>query len=146
MRINTQFPMAVHILAVLSYFGGKTALTSEALAKSVGTNPVVVRRIVSRLKKAGLVDARPGVPGATLRRRPDAITLLDVYNAVRAPGDTLFDLHKNPSMQCPVGAHIADAVEGPLGDAQRAMEHELSTRTLAEVTNTIIEQNSRADG
>lgn len=140
MRINTQFPVALHVLAVLAYFEDRV-ITSEDLARSVGTNPVVIRRTVSALKKAGLVDARAGVKGTTLCRRPEAITLLDVYHAVRQEDDVIFDLHPNPSRSCRVGAHIQEAVAVPLMSAQRAMEENLTTFTLQDVMKTIWAKN-----
>lgn len=140
MRINTQFPVAVHILAVLAYFEDE-AVTSEVLARSVGTNPVVVRRLISGLKKAGLVSAQAGVKGITLCRKPEHITLLDVYHAVHPEEESIFDLHQNPSQRCVVGAHIVDAVNEPFKRAQKAMEMELGTSTMADVLLPIQKAN-----
>lgn len=140
MRINTQFPVAVHILAVLAYFEDEQ-MTSEDLARSVGTNPGVVRRLVPKLKKAGLVDTRPGARGTTLCRRPADIPLSDIYNAVRAPEDSLFDIHPSPSQRCVVGRHIKEAVHTPLMSAQMAMERELGAFTLADVMESIRKEN-----
>lgn len=136
MRINTQFPVAVHILSAIAYFGNG-ALPSDIIAQSVGTNPVVVRRILALLKKGGLVDTQSGVKGASLRKEPGDITLLDIYNAVRSGADPLFDMHRNPHPACPVGAHISAAVAKPLSNAQRAMEQELDSVTLHDVVKTI---------
>lgn len=136
MRINTQFPVAVHILSAIAYFGNG-AVPSDFIASSVGTNPVVVRRIMALLKKGGLVDTQSGVKGASLRKEPGDITLLEIYNAVRPGADPLFDMHRNPHPACPVGSHIAEAVAQPLLNAQRAMEQELGTVTLFDVVNTI---------
>lgn len=140
MRINTQFPVAVHILAVLAYFE-KEDITSDDLARSVGTNPVVVRRIVSQLKKAGLVSAQAGVKGISLCRKPKDITLLDIYNAVRSSKDTIFGVHPNPSQSCEVGAYIKSAVSGPFKSAQQALENDLASHTLLDVLNPILEAN-----
>ena len=65
MKISSRFTMAVHILALLA-LEKNTLCTSEWIAKSVNTNPVVVRRIIGKLKKAGLVNVRPGTGGAYL--------------------------------------------------------------------------------
>ena len=142
MRINTQFPVAVHILSALAYFRDDP-LPSDSIAKSIGTNPVVVRRMLSLLKKKGFVDTQSGVRGAVLRREHRDITLLDIYNAVRPKGETLFDLHPNPSRLCPVGAHISKAIGVPLGNAQSALEKELGASTLADVIESIAHHNKR---
>ena len=52
MRINTRFTVAVHMLALLALNKNEARpSTSELLAKSVGTNPVVIRQLMQMLKK-----------------------------------------------------------------------------------------------
>ncbi|MDF2718835.1 MAG: Rrf2 family transcriptional regulator, partial [Paenibacillus sp.] len=82
MAINSRFAVGVHILSLLE-INKEGRNTSEYIAGSVNTNPVVVRRITGMLSKAGLVRTSPGVAGATLARPIEEITLYDVYKAVR---------------------------------------------------------------
>ncbi|MCD8350057.1 MAG: Rrf2 family transcriptional regulator [Planctomycetaceae bacterium] len=142
MRINTQFPVAVHILAVLSYFADGP-VPSEKIAASVGTNPVVVRRILARLKRHGMVETKPGGKGSTLCREPGTITLQEIYDAVRSGKEILFDFHPNPHPDCPVGATIADALATPLQSAQSALETELASFTLLDVVESMRLRNGR---
>jgi Rrf2 family protein len=132
MQISTRFSVGVHILALV-YFCRDGGITSERMAGSVNTNPVVVRRIMGQLKRAGLIYTTPGVAGAILARPPEAITLLDVYHAVDAVHNTLFDVHENTNPACPVGANIQAALESALTDAQAAMENTLRRVTIADV-------------
>ena len=82
--MNSRFAVATHILTLL-YSMGNDPLTSEFIAGSVNTNPVVIRRLLSVLNKAGLTTGRLGAGGgATLARPATAITLLDVHRAVGA--------------------------------------------------------------
>ena len=135
--------MAIHILAVLS-FSGTEPQTSELLARSVNTNPVVVRRLLSLLKKAGLIDVRRGAGGSTLRREPENITLLDVYKAVVPnPKATPFYLHQNPSCICFIGKNIHDALEAPFAKVNKAMQESLATNTIAEVAAFIDKRVSK---
>ena len=136
MRINTQFPVAVHILAVLAFFKDEN-ITSSDLARSVGTNPVVIRRLITQLKSAGLVDARTGVKGIGLCKKPEDISIFEIYKAIRLPGEVVFDLHPNPNRQCEVGAHIRAALNGPFLSAQKAMEGELASFYLSDVLESI---------
>lgn len=137
MRINTRFPVAVHILAVLAFNKELTA-TSELIAKSVNTNPVVIRRINAMLKKANLITIKAGVGGAYLNLSPKDITLLDVYNAVKSSeDDLLFDLHCNPSEKCFVGANIHEVLSEPLIAAQKSLEDTLKEYTLFGVVEKI---------
>jgi DNA-binding IscR family transcriptional regulator len=146
MRMNTRFSVAVHAMTLIALssikYGGDHAITSEVMASSINTNPVVIRRITAMLKKSGLVDVKAGVGGAVLKHAPKDITLLDIYNAVKnSEDDTLFEVHKNPNPKCYVGAHILYAIASPLQDAQRAMEDRLAAYTLQEVINPIAEKN-----
>lgn len=137
MRINTRFPVAVHILALLTFYKEAT-ITSELIAKSVNTNPVVIRRINAMLKKANLITIKAGVGGAYLKLSPEDITLLDVYNAVKSSeDDLLFDLHCNPSEKCVVGANIHEALSEPLTVAQKSLEDSLREYTLFDVAEKI---------
>ncbi|NUU64145.1 Rrf2 family transcriptional regulator [Paenibacillus agri] len=135
MNISTRFAVAIHILTLIdSNKDGKS--TSEWIASSVNTNPVVIRRITGMLNKAGLVDVRPGVAGAKLARDPEQITLLEIYKAVNAVEEgSLFAIHEHPNPDCPVGKNIAGAIVPVFGRAQTAMESVLQGVTLAEIAN-----------
>ncbi|ACO48077.1 Rrf2 family transcriptional regulator [Deinococcus deserti] len=135
--MNSQYAIAVHILTLISLYP-HNARTSDEIAASVGVNPVVVRNVMSLLRKAGLLDTRQGSPGARLIRPPEAITLLDVYHAVNAP-ELVFKLHDQPHPQCPVGGNIQAALTTVLGNAQQAMEDHLATVTLADIMADLVQ-------
>ncbi len=137
MRINTRFPVAVHLLVLVAIKGED--LTSEVIAKSVNTNPVVIRRINTLLKKANIITVKAGVGGTVLNRAPQEITLLDIYKAVRTSSNELiFDLHNNPNLQCPVGSNIHEALTEPFINAQEALENSLKNYTLADIADGIM--------
>ena len=139
MRINTRFPVAVHMMVLISFIQkmGKTA-TSEILAKSVGTNPVVIRQMMSMLRKAGLIETRTGASGIDLMKKEEEITLLDIYKAVQQDTEApLFDFHANPNPDCFVGGSIKEAMERPLNEAQRAMEQSLAGYSLRNIADYI---------
>lgn len=136
MRINTRFPVAIHILAFIAINGSSS--TSEAIAESVNTNPVVVRRLNSKLKKAGLLKIQNGMAGAELSRPPEEITLFDVLQAVRAKDDFLiFDTPQHPNYECPIGGHILEAITEPFQKAQDALEDALAQYTISDVIEYI---------
>ncbi|MDO3413100.1 Rrf2 family transcriptional regulator [Saccharibacillus sp. CPCC 101409] len=137
MNISTKFPVAVHTLILLSVSEPGTA-TSEFIASSVNTNPVVIRRITGMLGRAGLVEARAGVAGSRLRRPLEDITLLDVYKAVNAVGEgELFAVHDSPNPNCEVGRNIQAAMNPIFIEAQRAMERVLENTTVAAVAGDV---------
>jgi DNA-binding IscR family transcriptional regulator len=138
MAINSRFAVGVHILSLLE-INKEGRNTSEYIAGSVNTNPVVVRRITGMLSKAGLVRTSPGVAGATLARPIEEITLYDVYKAVRDDdADPLFAVHDKPNPECVVGKNIQCALEKSFNQAQTAMENELAGVTLETVIHDIL--------
>ncbi len=134
--VNCRFTVAIHVLCLLAAQHPQ-ALTSEFIAGSVNTNPVVIRRILATLRKAGWVKSQPGVSGGwQLLAKPSTISLADVYRLVR-PG-TVFALHsKRPNPQCPVGRNIQQGLFGHYQKAQAAMEQELGQSTIADVLKDV---------
>ena len=143
--ISSRVAVAVHVLAYMAWKRSE-AVTSERIAASVNTNPVVVRRIVGALRNAGMVTVQPGVGGgATLAREPHDITLLDVYRAVE-DGDELFSLHPSePSRSCNVGGNIRDVLRPIFCTAHRAMEAVLAQVSIADVGSQVMAK-VRAEG
>ncbi len=59
-----EFGIAVHALVYLA--AKKTTISSEVLAKNVCTNPARIRKIMSKLKKAGFISTKEGAEGGYL--------------------------------------------------------------------------------
>ena len=122
------------MLACMEAFKGEYKVTSEFLASSINVNPVIIRRILSQLRDAGIVEVRRGTGGAAPAKPLQEITLLDVYRAVDCVEEkALFHFHENPNMSCPVGRNIHNILDDKLLRAQEAMEWELQAVTLADL-------------
>ncbi|MBM7568560.1 Rrf2 family transcriptional regulator [Paenibacillus sacheonensis] len=144
MQISSRFSIGVHILSLLAVNSG-AHLTSEWIAGSVGTNPVVIRRVTGQLKKAGLVEVRAGSGGATLARGLESITLLDVYRAVDAVEEgKLFHMHEQPNPNCEVGANIEHVLRLLMLKAQDAMEGVLGAVTMRELVDVLAVEIKRS--
>lgn len=133
--MTSQYAIAIHILSLIHLYP-ENAGSSEAVAASVGTNPVVVRNVTGLLRRAALLQTRQGVAGAQLTRSPRDVTLLEVYRAVEAP-KSVFKIHEHPHPQCPVGSRIQATLETVFSEAQQAMEARLAQVTLADVTREL---------
>ena len=82
MRRNSRLSLALH---TLSHMAGEPdrVRTSTDIADHAGTNPVVVRRVLGKLRKAGLLSSDKGHAGGwRLAKSAGAITLADVYLAL----------------------------------------------------------------
>ncbi|MDE6504604.1 MAG: Rrf2 family transcriptional regulator [Clostridia bacterium] len=133
MKITSRFTVAVHTMLAIHTFGKDLKTTSEFIASSVNVNPVVIRRILSSLKNAGLIEVKAGSGGARIIKPLEDITLLDVYRAVDCVEDGLFHFHENPNPNCPVGKNIHAVLDESLAAAQSALENSLKSSTLAEI-------------
>ena len=137
MQISSRFTMAIHMFACIDTFQDMK-MTSDFMAGSIGTNPVIIRKLLQQLKAAGLIEVSRGTGGVAITRPLNKITFLDVYNAVECnPGDELFRFHENPNQKCPVGRNIHHVLDDKLSAVQSAMEKELAGITLADVKNDI---------
>jgi len=134
MSSNTRFSMAVHIMTALAYLREKAS--SELLAETVRTNPVVVRRLLGDLNRAGLIRAERGkMGGSSLARNATEISLLDIFRAVM--GETeLVNLHENPENRvCTVSCKVRGVLSQHLQKAQSLYERELASVSLADIAN-----------
>jgi Rrf2 family protein len=132
MTTSSRFPMAVHLLVVLARHEGDR-VTSNVLAQSIGTNPVIVRRLLLALQRANLVDTTKGAAaGSRLHCSPRRIDLAQVYRAVEESDPFCIPSRKaNPS--CPIGSCIGPVLAGIIASAQQALERELRKVTIANI-------------
>lgn len=137
MSLSSRFAVGIHILALIELNKEGTS-SSEFLASSVNTNPVVIRKLMGMLKKAGLVEVHPGIAGAKLAKKLSDISLFDVYKAVNIVQENeLFSVHDNPNPNCLVGRNIQNTIEPLFVAAQVAMEKVLEGVTLEDVVKDI---------
>lgn len=132
MAVNSRFPVGVHVVTLLAH-DAPSPCTSEYVAGSVNTNPVVVRRLLGRLADAGLTESRMGPGGGwTLRRSPEQITLLDVYRATADTG-LVAGVPSPPNPQCPVGRSIQPVLTERISVAERRFHDELAATSIADL-------------
>jgi Rrf2 family protein len=136
---SCRFTFAVHVMAVLASEEADCC-SSSRLARTVNTNPVVIRRLLIELQKADLISTLRGPHGgALLKRKPQKVTLRDIHHAVNQ-GNT-FGTHPNkPSPECPVGKKIIKVMDRIQVRANRALARELAKMTLADVLNDLRRQ------
>ena len=140
MQISSRFTIALHIFACVDTFKEEYKVTSDFLAASINTNPVIVRKILSQLKNAGLINVARGTGGITFTRSSADITFFDVYEAIEpVENGDLFHFHDAPNPACPVGRNIHGLLDGKLLAIQSAMETEMKKYTIADIHNGLQE-------
>lgn len=132
MQLSMKCSVAVHCLIFIHEAKGVAKVTSALLAQSTGANPVVIRNILSALKKAGLITVARGTGGAELCRAPEEITLYQIYNALEPDGLTsLIGIHPCGQRPCPVARNIRAVLEGPYRRIGKAIQETMEEITLA---------------
>lgn len=144
MASNSQFAVAVHILAMLAS-NSEENVKSECIAESVNTNAVVIRRILCDLQSASLVVSQKGASGGTkLAKSAETISLNDIYAAI-SPGEVFSLNRQRPSQDCPVGKNIESVLCHLQKDIDHAIEKKLSLHTLADVISAIDKGQGRLE-
>lgn len=134
--LSSRVAVAVHVLT-LNALVPERWLSSAFVAASVDTNPVVVRRLLGQLRKAGLVITKTGAHGGTrLALPPSQILLSHVFHAVET--GTVLSLHRHPpNAACPVGSNIGAVLSAIFAKAERAFEEVLAATTLESVVHDL---------
>ena len=128
MQISSRFTIGTHVLVMIALKGDCTKVTSDMT--------------LSQLKKAGLIHVARGTGGAEMAKELEAISLLDIYQAVECLGKTgqLFGFHEHPNPACPIGNSIHGVLDGKLEKIQLAMEKEMAQTSLKEVVEQTTKQ------
>lgn len=120
--------------------------TSEQISLMLGTNPVVVRRMLSGLRNMGLITSEKGHGGGwKLSRSLEDITLLDVYLALGEP--SLFNIgpssdHPDCLVEQAVDARMAET----MGEAEALLKNRFSAITIADLANDFEGRLSKCEG
>lgn len=114
MQISMKCSIAVHCLIFIYEATGRVKVTSELLSESTGVNPVIIRNILSHLKKAGIINVARGTGGAELNIKPGDINLYMIYSAVEPDGlSSLIGIHNCKDRKCPVAVNIHNILYNP---------------------------------
>jgi rrf2 family transcriptional regulator len=127
--------VALHIFTCVETFKDQYKITSDFLAGSINTNPVIIRKILTQLKNAGLITVARGTGGVNLTRPLNEISFYDVYEAIEpVENGDLFSFHTSPNPQCPVGRNIHNLLDDKLKAIQLAMEAEMKKYTIEDLS------------
>lgn len=139
--MKSDFCVAVHALVFLNHKA--KVLSSEELAENICTNPARVRKVMARLKKAGLVETKEGMVGGYRFTNPaEKVTLTLVAKAldIKFVDTNWFsgDQHK----PCLVSSGMADIMADILEDLDEVCKEHLTRRTIADIDSQIFKTAS----
>ncbi|MFD1485854.1 Rrf2 family transcriptional regulator [Lacticaseibacillus baoqingensis] len=136
MKYSHKLSDAVHILAYVA-IAPTDDLSSTMIAASIESNPSLVRRLMAKLVKAGLLQSQPGTVAPALGKAPAAISLLAVYRAVEDK-QSLLHVDEQTNPQCIIGGNIQATLNGFYDDVQQAAEAKMAQVSLADITADIL--------
>jgi Rrf2 family protein len=146
MQISMKCSIAVHCLIFIHEAKGIAKVTSNLLAESTGSNPVVIRNILSALKKAGLITVLRGTGGAELCADPSQITLYQIYSALEPDGVTsIIGIHPCQGRPCPVAQNIRKVLEPPYHKIEDAIKQAMQEITLQSMIDEFHELSSKTN-
>src|SRR5437868_3557665 len=133
--VDQRFIFAVHIMTALAFRGER--MDSQALARSVNTNPVVVRRLLLALRRAELVTTFAGrTGGATLAKPAKRISLLEIYHAI-GPRPVICIRQRKAWRPCPVSCNFRSAMTSVAASVEQAMRRKLRGVSLERLVHEI---------
>ena len=141
--IATRFSVALHILLLIADDSDGDS-TSARLAWSIGTNPVVVRRIAGQLSRAGLIAVQRGPGGASLSRPAAQITLRDVWRAIHPEKEKLLGIHKKTNAECNIGRQVPELLRQRFDQAEASLMADFSRTTIAQLAEGLEPRSERA--
>jgi DNA-binding IscR family transcriptional regulator len=143
--MNSRFSLAVHILCLLAT-EPEERMTSEFLATSIGTNPVVIRRLLANLRRAKLVTSKAAGGGGWLLALPPDEVMLDKIRQAIAKDEALKMHTHDPHPACPVGKGVRRVLGGVYERADAAVDRELAGVSVAGILASVLGDKKRVAG
>lgn len=135
--MNGLFCVAVHALIYLDK--RNCMLSSEELADNICTNPARVRRVMSKLKKAGLVTTKTGNEGGyRLLRKAGEITLKEIADALEVRFVELAWHSGGTDLPCMVASGMAGVMDGLFDELNDRCRAKLAQLTLADLEGRLV--------
>jgi DNA-binding IscR family transcriptional regulator len=135
--MNSDFVLAVHAMVFLHH---KTeTVSSDVLAENICTNPARVRRVMTKLKKAGLVETREGRTGGGYSyQKTKQVTLGDISKALNVKFANSPWKSGDIQKPCVIASGMPYYMEQLYSELNARCEGYLNTVTIAEVEQTLM--------
>lgn len=142
MKFSHKLSDAVHLLAYIEIFPDDD-LSSRAIARSIVTNPSMVRSLMMDLRKAGLLKTKQGSAEPELAKQPEEISLYDIFAAVDMDHH-LLHVDEDTEQKCPVGGNIQTSLAKAYAEVEEAAFAKMREISLQEIVDQIKEEGQLA--
>ncbi len=135
MKRNSRLSLALHSLSHMAGDPDRVR-TSADIAEHAKTNPVVVRRVLGKLREAGILSSEKGHAGGWRLAKPaQGITLADVYLALDERLVSGSDGEVEPS-HCTVETGLQTRVSEVLEEIEESLVQRLRETSITDVHPT----------
>jgi len=134
LKRNSRLSLAFHTLAHMAS-DPERSRTSADIAAHAGTNPVVVRRVLGRLREAGLLISERGHAGGwRLARPPEQVSLADIYRALDER--LVLPREERGKSDCAVEHALQHKVLSVMEEIEESLTQKLAAVTIQELGST----------
>lgn len=134
--MTSEFTVAVHALTVLNHRA--EVVSSESLAENVCTNAARVRKVMAKLRKAGLIETKEGIEGGYLFRRDSSkVNLAMIADALDVTFVSASWKSGNPEMECLIASGMAGVLDEIYEGLDRECRDRLEKITIADIDRKI---------
>ena len=134
--MTSEFTIAVHALVFLHHNGG--TCSSEELAKSICTNPARIRKIMARIKTAGIIDTKEGIEGGyQYVDNPCELSLYKVAKALDFEFVSCVWKSGNKTDKCRIASEMSDVMDEIYSGLNSVCYEELKGITICELDRFI---------
>ncbi|MCI6093293.1 Rrf2 family transcriptional regulator [bacterium] len=139
--MNSEFIIAVHALVFL--YHKQEVVASDVLAENVCTNPVCIRKVMGKLKKAGLVDTKEGASGGYRLCRDGAdCTLQSVGEALGTEFVKATWTSGNADKECMICSGMAKIIDEMASDMNKLCREYMEKLTVADIERKVLASKS----
>ncbi|WP_077622688.1 RrF2 family transcriptional regulator [Sediminibacillus massiliensis] len=133
--MNSNFTLAVHSLTLLSLMPDRMS-SSDAIAESACVHPVRIRKVLSLLRKNGIITSKEGTGGGFIFAiDPGEVNLWEIYK-ITAEG-SLQPKCPDVNEQCLVGANMKNVLLSIFSDAETHLGEFLSKYSIEDVVANV---------
>lgn len=141
--MTNEFSIAVHALVYLNH--KKKSVSSEELSANICTNPARVRKVMGKLKKAGMLMTKEGADGGYyFDKDANAVTLADVSEALDVKFVCSSWRSGDTDMECLVASGMADIMDEVYANLDEGCKSYLKGITIQSIDKRIFHHSGES--
>ncbi len=141
--MTSEFAVAVHGLVYLNK--KKTTISSEELASNVCTNPARIRKVMAKLKKAGMIITKEGLEGGYhFIKDPAQVNLKQVCDALEVTFVSSSWKSGDENMPCMISSGMSGVMDDIYGELNELCRIRMEKITIKDIQEKLVKsrQNS----